>query len=99
MHLSWGFKGDPQSTTECNERKKIKEVEAFLRGLHCCDKTHGDKVRKVVGRECEVLNSKNESPGGNMIDPNSKAQEEGGIVTAEVIEDKLNTCNSLSKMT
>lgn len=47
-------------------------------GLCCCDRTHGDKVRKVVGRKCEVLNSKNESSGGNMMDPNSKAQEDGG---------------------
>lgn len=33
LHLSRGFKGDPQFTAEWNERQKIKETEAFLMGL------------------------------------------------------------------
>lgn len=81
MHLSWGFKADPQSTGECNERQKMKETEAFLMGLWYCERIHGDKARKVTGRVCEVLNSKNESSGGNMMNPNSKVQEGGGSVT------------------
>lgn len=30
LYLNWGFKADPQSTAECNERQKIKETEAFF---------------------------------------------------------------------
>lgn len=50
-------------------------------GLWYCERTHGDKVRKVTGRVCEVLNSKNESSVGNIMNPNLKAQEGEGSVT------------------
>lgn len=61
--------------------RRSKKTKSFLVGLCYCDTAHDDEIRKVTGRVYEVMNSENESSGGNLMDLNSKAQEEGGSIT------------------